>query len=158
MLAIVGYHRDKTNGASSADIPQLNILNPILYGMAATFVKLSILALYISIFPQRGFRYWVYVLGIINVLNAVSIVLVACLQCRPLEALWSPIPGATCINFSYFSMFNTSFNLVMDVVILLSPIPLVMKLNLNKRKRVLLAINFALGGGYVTVPISNRAV
>jgi hypothetical protein len=40
--------------------------------MAATFVKLSILALYIAIFPQRGFRYWVYILGIINITNDIS--------------------------------------------------------------------------------------
>lgn len=117
--------------------------------MAATFVKLSILALYIAIFPQRGFRYWIYILGIINILNAISIVLVSCLQCRPLRALWSPVPNAECIDFSNFSLFNTSFNLVIDIVILLSPIPLVLKLNLNRRKKSLLAINFALGGGYV---------
>ena len=129
----------------------MNILNPILYGIATMFVKWSILALYITIFPQKGFRWWVYFLTAINVLNAIAIVLVSCLQCRPLAALWDPVaamaPGATCIDFSNFSIFNTSYNFALDVVILVSPLPLVMKLKLSRRKKVLLALNIALGGG-----------
>lgn len=82
----------------------------------------------------------------VNLLNAVGIVLVSCLQCRPLEFLWNPAVGGTCINFSHFSVFNSSFNFVLDMVILLTPLPLVRKLNLSTRKRVLLSVNFALGG------------
>ena len=115
------------------------------------FVKWSILALYITIFPQKGFRWWVYLLVTINALNAVAIVLVSCLQCRPLDALWdlaiAAAPGSTCIDFSNFSIFNTSFNFSLDVVILISPLPLVMKLKLSQRKKILLALNVALGGG-----------
>ncbi|KAL2869888.1 uncharacterized protein BJX67DRAFT_370670 [Aspergillus lucknowensis] len=129
----------------------LNILNPILYGVATTLVKWSILALYIAIFPQKNFQYWIYFLCVINCLNAVSIVLVSCLQCHPLDALWNPAVGGTCIDFSIFSLFNTSFNLVLDVVILLSPLKLVMNLNLSRRKKVLLAFNFGLGGGACVV-------
>lgn len=127
---------------------QLNTLNPILYGVATAFVKGSILALYISIFPQKNFQYWVSFVCLVNSLNAVAIVLVSCLQCRPLEALWNPAAaaGGKCIGFSNFSLFNTSFNFVLDVVILLSPLRLVMKLKLSTRKKVLLALNFALGG------------
>ncbi|KAL4816045.1 hypothetical protein BDW67DRAFT_175825 [Aspergillus spinulosporus] len=129
----------------------LNILNPILYGVATAFVKWSILALYVTIFPQKNFQYWVYFLCVINCLNAIAIVLVSCLQCRPLEALWNQAAGGTCIDFSIFSLFNTSFNLVLDVAILLSPIKLVMNLNLSQRKKILLALNFGLGGGACVV-------
>lgn len=82
----------------------------------------------------------------VNLLNAVGIVLVSCLQCRPLEALWNPNVRGICINFSYFSVFNSSFNFVLDMAILLSPLPLVAKLNSSRRKKILLSINFALGG------------
>ncbi|KAH8426472.1 uncharacterized protein LDX57_004209 [Aspergillus melleus] len=129
----------------------LNILNPILYGMATAFVKWSILALYLTIFPQKLFQYWVQFLVLINTLNAIAIVLVSCLQCRPLQALWNPAVGGTCIDFSNFSLFNTSFNFVLDLVILLSPLRLVTKLNLSRRKKILLSLNFALGGGACVV-------
>ncbi|KAL1954763.1 hypothetical protein VTO42DRAFT_763 [Malbranchea cinnamomea] len=128
---------------------QLNILNPILYDVATAFVKCSILALYIAIFPQQIFCYWVCFLFVVNALNAVAIVLVSCLQCRPLEALWNPEAGGTCIDFSNFGLFNTSFKFVMDLTIFVSPLRLVMKLNLSNRKKFLLAVTFALGGGYV---------
>lgn len=82
----------------------------------------------------------------INALNGVAIVLVSCLQCRPLEALWNGSEGV-CINFSYFSVFNSAFNFVIDCIILLSPLPLILKLKLTTRKKVMLSINFALGGG-----------
>lgn len=132
--------------ARETDQSQLNILNPILYGIASALVKWSILALYLVIFPPKFFRYWCYGIGAINTGNAIAIVLVSCLQCRPLELLWNPMIKGTCINFSYFSVFNSTFNFALDMVILLSPIPLVSKLNLSKRKKVLLCINFALGG------------
>ncbi|KAF9869770.1 integral membrane protein [Colletotrichum karsti] len=124
----------------------LNICNPILYGVATALVKWSILALYIAIFPQRKFQYWVHFVTAVNLLNAVAIVLVSCLQCRPLESLWNPLVPGTCINFSYFSVFNSTFNFALDMVILLTPLPLVRQLNSSKRKKVLLSINFALGG------------
>lgn len=126
---------------------QLNILNVITYGIAASFVKWSILALYIAIFPQQKFRYWVWFLAIINLGSLIAIVLVTCLQCIPLDALWDPTVKGTCINFSYFSIFNTSFSFSLDLVILISPLPLVWKLKLSTRKRMLLGINFAFGGG-----------
>lgn len=114
--------------------------------MATALVKWSILALYLAIFPQRKFQIWVHCVSAVNLLNAVAIVLVSCLQCRPLESLWNPeIPGV-CINFSYFSVFNSTFNFVIDIVILLTPLPLVRRLNSSTRKKVLLSINFALGG------------
>lgn len=119
------------------------------------FIKWSILALYTTIFPQKEFRYWVYCLMVINFLSAVVIVFVGCLQCIPLDVLWNPMKEGTCINFSHFSLFNTSFNFVLDVAILLTPLPLVKQLKLNTRKKLLLAVNFALGGGYV-FPNSRR--
>jgi hypothetical protein len=140
-----------TDPADMRMLAILNILNPILYGVATAFVKWSILALYIAIFPQKNFQYWVYFLCLINCLNAVAIVLVSCLQCRPLEALWNQAAVGTCIDFSIFSLFNTSFNLVLDVAILISPIKLVINLNLSQRKKILLALNFGLGGGACVV-------
>lgn len=127
---------------------QLNILNVILYGIATAFVKGSILALYHAIFPLTGFRIYVWVLGIINVLGAIVIVLVTVLQCQPLEKLWNPmVQGGYCIDFSNFSLFNVAYNFVLDILILLAPLPLVKNLNLSRRKKILLGLNFALGGG-----------
>jgi hypothetical protein len=127
---------------------QLNILSIILYGIATAFVKGSILALYHVIFPLTGFRIYVWVLGIINVLGTIAIILVTMLQCQPLETLWNPtIQGGHCIDFSNFSLFNVAYNFVLDILILLAPMPLVKNLNLSRRKKILLGLNFALGGG-----------
>ncbi|KAF6818058.1 integral membrane protein [Colletotrichum plurivorum] len=139
----------------------LNICNPILYGVATALVKWSILALYLAIFPQRKFQIWVHCVSAVNLLNAVAIVLVSCLQCRPLESLWNPAVPGVCINFSHFSVFNSTFNFVIDIVILLTPLPLVRKLNSSTRKKVLLSVNFALGGSAcviaaIRVPYARR--
>ncbi|KAK1447930.1 hypothetical protein CMEL01_09769 [Colletotrichum melonis] len=139
----------------------LNICNPILYGVSSVLVKWSILALYLAIFPQRKFHYWVHFVSTVNLLNGLAIVLVSCLQCRPLEALWNTSVVGTCINFSYFSIFNSVFNFLLDVVILLTPLPLVKQLNSSTRKKILLSINFALGGSAciiaaIRVPYARR--
>ncbi|KAK1704665.1 uncharacterized protein BDZ83DRAFT_594860 [Colletotrichum acutatum] len=139
----------------------LNICNPILYGVSSVLVKWSILALYLAIFPQRKFHYWVHFVSTVNLLNGLAIILVSCLQCRPLEALWNTSVVGTCINFSYFSIFNSVFNFLLDVVILLTPLPLVKQLNSSTRKKILLSINFALGGSAciiaaIRVPYARR--
>ncbi|KAK1477271.1 hypothetical protein CCUS01_05089 [Colletotrichum cuscutae] len=109
---------------------QLNICNPILYGVSSVLVKWSILALYLAIFPQRKFHYWVHFVSTVNLLNGLAIVL------RPYGI------------HHYFSIFNSVFNFLLDVVILLTPLPLVNQLNSSTRKKILLSINFALGGSF----------
>ena len=113
------------------------------------------MALYLAIFPQQRFHHWVYFLTFVNWGNLVAIVLVCCLQCRPLPALWDATISGVCIDFSYFSVFNSAFNFVLDAMILLSPLPLIMRLNLSTNKRVLLAANFTLGGGLVVCSHSS---
>ena len=115
--------------------------------MSTGFVKGSILALYYTIFPQRSFRIYVWVLATINILGTLVIIPVATVQCVPVEALWRKDIEGQCIVFSAFSIFNTIYNFVLDILILTAPLSLVTKLNLTRRKKILVALNFALGGG-----------
>jgi hypothetical protein len=55
--------------------------------------------------------------------------------CRPISGYWDITVHATCIDLGKFNMFQVSFNIFTDLVILLLPVPIVMGLKVNKRKK-----------------------
>lgn len=74
--------------------------------------------------------------------------------CRPLSHYWGQYLGdtnGTCINVSLFYLVFGIINMVIDVVILLSPIPRIITLQLNKRKKVSVIGIMLLGSLYVDI-------
>jgi hypothetical protein len=75
---------------------------------------------------------------------------VAVLQCVPVEAIWNPVakekPGVKCINLNGF-FFGTSIpNIIADLILVLLPIPEVLKLNINMAQKIFIIFFFLLGG------------
>lgn len=69
-----------------------------LYVTAVAAVKLSILAMYLRIFPSREFRIGAWVIGGTVIAWWIAIVLVCIFQCNPIYVAWVPWDKGTCIN------------------------------------------------------------
>lgn len=69
-----------------------------LYVTAVAAVKLSILAMYLRIFPSREFRIGAWVIGSTIIAWWIAIVLVCIFQCNPIYIAWVPWDKGTCIN------------------------------------------------------------
>lgn len=83
-----------------------------LYVTAVAAVKLSILAMYLRIFPSREFRIGAWVIGGTVIAWWIAIVLVCIFQCNPIYVAWTPWDKGTCINLraSFIGNGQSSLN------------------------------------------------
>lgn len=120
-----------------------------LYVVAVALVKISILAMYVRIFPSRGFGVAAWLLGSLTVAWAIAIALVCIFQCSPVHVAWMPwlagVDGSTCINLRLSFIGNAVPNIMTDIAIMIMPIRQVWKLHATWAQKVSLVCTFLLG-------------
>ncbi|KAF8847909.1 hypothetical protein BDZ45DRAFT_754399 [Acephala macrosclerotiorum] len=156
MSIMNGYHVALGTGRHTDELPLLEILIPTLkhwyafqlvYPFVLFLVKASILALYRRILTQERFRRALYVVAGFISLQTLVAIFVNAFECRshPSQA-WSPTfpTGSNNISATYYSL--ASVNIVTDLAILLLPLPVLVKLHVNSRRRWALVGIFSTGG------------
>lgn len=109
-------------------------------------VKISVLFFYHRIFPQKRFRMATYSMGLCLVLFLLSSWLVVSLQCLPIYSFWRPKVPHSCIHQVKYYVAHGCLNFIMDLAVVLMPIPYLLKLHLPRHQKVGLVILFLLGG------------
>ncbi|KAF6836082.1 integral membrane protein [Colletotrichum musicola] len=130
-----------------------NIWNPLvrfqpLQIKPISFSKLSVLFLYLRLSPQVWFRRVVYTLVGIVVCYSVVYVLINIFGCKPIEAGWDttiPSNEASCVDKLTTYLTLSIANIIMDVLILLLPLPVVVPLQMGKRQKFSLILPFGTG-------------
>ena len=118
----------------------------VLWSGANTFVRLSILHLYITIFRTPKFRLAAQILTVIAVLFWIAMILDTLLFCRPFEANWNQqLPGARCGSLHLSGILGGTFNLAIDFAVLCLPMPALLGLQLPLRKKLALVFIFGIG-------------
>lgn len=135
----------------------------IIYSLAAMAIKLSIILLYIRVFSTANttFRRSIYAGFIFTVSLCVTFIVVILAACQPMEFFWTQYDGiseGTCINISSFFVAFSIFNVSLDVFLLILPIPMVLKLHMSVRKKLIVCALMMLGILYVflVVIMSNQ--
>lgn len=66
--------------------------------------------------------------------------------CRPIEFFWDPtIPGGVCGDRFLPFLLSSVFNLVLDFVIFILPLPVLWGLQLKTRRKLALTVVFGVG-------------
>ena len=117
--------------------------------MSLVAIKISILQLYRSIFPGRGFVITTGVVGAGVIAWGIAVILVSIFQCNPVRGAWDITVPAACIILPKFYLANAVPNIAMDVIILALPIPNVWTLQMSIRQKYVVSGLFLLGGLYV---------
>ncbi|KAI0449138.1 hypothetical protein F5B21DRAFT_495263 [Xylaria acuta] len=149
---------------SPADViyTKISYASTVLYFTLTSTTKLSILFLYNRIFSiNTSFRRQVIALIIIVMGFWVGTVIADLLNCIPLKWTWlnSLDDPRYCFNYNYFWLASGIVEAVIDVAILLLPIPVIYRLRLTKSKRyaifgVFLVGVFVIISGIVKVILS----
>jgi hypothetical protein len=119
-----------------------------LYLTALPLVKISILLFYLRIFPQTWFRYACFATMAACVGYGIAFLLVSVFQCQPIDLAWNHWDGehvGKCNDINAQGWTSAALNVVLDVVVLALPMPVIAKLELNKRKKVLVLLMFSTG-------------
>lgn len=119
----------------------------LLQTWANTFVRLSILDFIGGVFAVRKFRYVVYVFEACTVAYLVACTITFFAICRPMRYnfIIGPQAAQHCGNLNLKFLLSAIFNLVLDVCILFLPMPMLLTLQLNSRKKASLVFVFSLG-------------
>lgn len=112
------------------------------YFLCNMFVKHAWLTFYYGLTRTRAQRWFIHVLQFSAAAFGISSVIVVLLQCIPLDGVWSwkPTPSeghidAKCINLMAFFYFNAIFMIVNDVVMYLTPMVLLWKVEMIRDSR-----------------------
>lgn len=119
-----------------------------LYLTALPMVKISILLFYVRIFPQRWFRWSCYVTMFACFGYGVAFLLVSVFQCIPISFAWTNWDGehtGTCNDINAQGWTSAALNVILDVVVIVLPMPLISKLQLNNRKKFFVFLMFSIG-------------
>ncbi|KAI1467070.1 uncharacterized protein F4812DRAFT_431055 [Daldinia caldariorum] len=128
---------------------QLVFANQILFELAASLTKLSILTLlYRLTTASRDRRITIAVLismGFISV-NCAIFIIVSCLQCIPLSDYWNiSVPSRHCIDWNIHMFAASVINTTTDWVVVLLPIRIALGLNLPIKQLGMVIFLFGLG-------------
>ncbi|ROW15995.1 hypothetical protein VPNG_02566 [Cytospora leucostoma] len=116
--------------------------------LAVTLVKISILDFLLSIFSiHDNFRITAFVLMGATVCYGLSCTVATLAACQPFEANWDKVsyPSYKCIDMSVFYIAQTATGAALDILILLTPIPIVWGMSGEMGRKVGLTFLFSVG-------------
>ncbi|KAK0109151.1 hypothetical protein ONS96_002976 [Cadophora gregata f. sp. sojae] len=118
----------------------------MIYALAVSFTKLSIVLFYRRIF---GMNLGLWLCTFLVVAYCVTVIVTILVSCQPLEYFWTQYttPGATghCINVSLFFFANGIWAMLVDVCILVVPVPVILKLQMPKSQKMAVMLILLLG-------------
>jgi hypothetical protein len=111
------------------------------------FTKLSVLALYLRLSPSARFRRTVYAIMAITVLWGVVMTALAFVLCIPLHAYWNVryTGPQTCLEEVPFYLSFSGGDVGLDAIIYILPLPIVLRLKMPARQKLMLMGVFGLG-------------
>lgn len=121
----------------------------LLYAIVSTTVKLSLLAMFRTIFPKRWVSITTIVLAVISLVWCGAICLTGFLQCQPLSGMWdiTQIETACAKSNRMAILLSTAIpNIVLDILILAIPLSEIFYLQLSWVKKLGVFVVFVLGG------------
>jgi hypothetical protein len=127
---------------------------------ALPLTKISILFFYLRIFPRQTFKYCVYALMAANVGYLISFELVSIFQCSPVNAAWRRWDGESpskCNNINLQGWLSAAFNIVLDLCILILPMPELYNLSMGSKKKIHIMLMFSVGILYVGTPVHSMS-
>ena len=118
----------------------------LIWNAAVAVPKLSALCFYQRVFHQtyRWFSVLLWSIGILNVLWFLAAELSTIFQCSPVKAAYEIVEGR-CIPEWKWQLATTIPSVVIDVMILFLPLPLLARLQVPLRRKLLLIGVFIFG-------------
>ncbi|KAI9778390.1 MAG: hypothetical protein M1816_004112 [Peltula sp. TS41687] len=131
----------------AARMMKLDYFNVICFPIEiGNLIKLAFLAFNYHFFPPGRYHIALYVMAGLITTIAIGFSLGSIFYCTPTNGFWDVTIDARCIEDSILYILHIAINVLTDLIVLLLPLPSVVKLRISKRKKWGLGILFALGG------------
>ena len=127
----------------------------LIFGCAITLTRLSLLFFYRRIFATKTFHYLSIVMGVFLIGWWISYVVAVIMSCKPVNAFWDQSIQGHCLNERTLAYGLTATELIMNIALVVMPIPWIIRLNLPREKKFAIGGVFMLGG-FVLIACSLR--
>ncbi|BCS24862.1 CFEM domain-containing protein [Aspergillus puulaauensis] len=129
-------------------ILKLFFIEEEMYCVCIATIKISILCLYLNIFPNRGVRIATYIMLAISLVWAIVSFFVLLFSCSPISYYWDMWDGehtGKCMSHDKILVAHSVSNIVLDVLIVAIPMPTLATLHMPLEKRLGVCVMFAVG-------------
>ena len=119
-----------------------------LYDTAITLPRFSALCFYARVFNARGnkiLRIALWVTAALNVGWLIFAIVSSIFQCTPIDKTWKPDIDGHCINTYEWWMGSAISSVIIDLIILLIPMPILWRLQVRPLRKFLLLGVFICG-------------
>jgi hypothetical protein len=121
----------------------------MLYLISIMCTKIAILLLYVQLFGvRRPFRYLCFAMMGIVALYCVIFFFIEAFNCNPVEKVWHTLTYKgefSCFDNSMVEFVIGGFNIATDVIILVMPVPIILNLHMDPRRKLGLLVVFSTG-------------
>ncbi|KAH8693165.1 putative MFS monosaccharide transporter [Talaromyces proteolyticus] len=144
----LGLHQTNVEPSWDVALNTTEYVANVLYNPALMALKMSILIFFLSLSKtDKVFRWAIYATMFVVNASGFALTMVNVFQCRPVSAaIWFPVNGdAKCTDIVTIYLSSAPVNLITDIAIFLLPVPILTKLRLPKKQKVILIITFSFG-------------
>ncbi|KAK8247141.1 hypothetical protein IWZ00DRAFT_34728 [Phyllosticta capitalensis] len=122
-----------------------------VYLLGVAFAKVSILIQFLRIFVDFRTRFASW-FTIIFIITCCTVCLFGGIfACNPIHKFWNQSISGTCINYMAIWYMHAGMSILSDILIIITPLPIIFNMNLERKKKISLAVTFAIGGfGLIT--------
>ena len=123
----------------------------VVYDTGITIIRISVLLFYHRIFgKQNRFRMALWITMAILIAWFIAITAMAVFKCSPVKKQFDYTVPGYCLSIHRGFLGATAPNFLIDVILLLLPMPMLWNLKIKKTKKLALTANFLLGYWSVT--------
>lgn len=142
----LGYHMYNLDAAVQTTLLKTEFAMQRSNQIALSLVKISILFFYKRLFPTPAFKMAVYANIVYTLLWGIIGWSINLTLCHPVAYFYDrTIPGGYCYSQQIPGAINGAVGTLGDILILIMPLFMIHKLQLNTRRKIALAGNFLLG-------------
>ncbi|KAL4995215.1 hypothetical protein BDV10DRAFT_135417 [Aspergillus recurvatus] len=126
----------------------LFVVTTTLYPPCLAMIKISMLLLYLRIFPNRNLRLATFIMLTVVSMWGIAYTLVGIWTCSPRSYAWLGWDGehtGTCMNWTALQISHAVINIVFDFIVIGMPLPVLLKLDLSKTKKAGVCVMFLTG-------------
>lgn len=143
-----GLHAASLEPESLSQCLKLFFAVAIIYNQGIGLIRISALCFYMRALKSREkfFRYCLWSGIVANAMWVLGFLLVIIFQCKPIYAFWDrSAEGYQCIELFPTQLGSGITSVVLDLWVLLAPMPVLWKLQMKRSKKVGLATIFLMG-------------
>lgn len=148
-------HLEELQPEQITELKKLVWVTYFTFTTGTAFAKSSAIFFYERIFSSshERFRYALWVLHALNAAWLVGTLFALVFQCWPIAKVWNAALDGECASLGKFALGNIIPSIIIDVFILLLPLPILWRLQMELDKKVLITAVFVCGYLYVELPL-----